>query len=105
MEQPNLSYITKISKGDKDLEKSFIQVVKEDLLDDIKNYHFYIKENNLKKTKENVHKIKHKMSILGLVKSYEITNDYENNLRENSLENRAYFESMLPIMVNFIKTL
>ena len=105
MEEPNLTYILKISKGDVDFQNTMINAVKEDLVVEIKNYHQFLRINNLKKTKENVHRIKHKMSILGLKKSYEITNTFENNLRENNLEHREYFESMLPVMVNFLDNL
>lgn len=52
-----------------------------------------------------MHRIKHKMSILSLEKSYEITNNYENNLREKNFDGQEYFENMLPIMVNFLNSL
>jgi len=104
MEQPNLSYIKKLSKGDVSFEKDLLDIVKEELQSEIDNYQKYFKENNLKKAKIFVHRIKHKMSILGLVKSYGITNKFENSLTTNNLHNRDYFESMLPIMINYLKT-
>lgn len=105
MEQPNLSYINKLSKGDVAFEKNIIGILKEELQEEIINYHQYIKEENYKKAKEFVHRIKHKMSILGLEKSYEITNTFENSFRNEMLEHQDYFESMLPIMINYLKTL
>lgn len=105
MEEPNLVYIHKISKGDKDFEEMMINTVYEDLMVEIDNYNQFFKDNDLNKMKENVHRIKHKMSILGLKKSYELTNTYENNLREGSMQNREYFENMLPIMIKFLEDL
>ncbi len=105
MEEPNLSYIKKLSKGEKSFEENIIAILKEELSLEINNYYNYLKNKDYKKTQENVHRIKHKMSILGLEKSYEITNTFENNLREERLENRDYFESILPIMTKFLETL
>ena len=103
MEQPNLLYINELSKGDEEFKKQVIEVLKEELSGEIERYFLHIKNEDLKKTKEVVHRIKHKMSILGLEKSYKITNDFENNLADNSLENKEYFENILPIMLDFLK--
>lgn len=105
MEQPNLSYIKRLSKGEKAFEENIINIVKKELTEEIENYFKFINENNFKKTQESVHRIKHKMSILGLEKSYKITNTFENNLRDGNLENRDYFESVLPIMTGFLEKL
>ncbi|TVZ56426.1 hypothetical protein OD91_1711 [Lutibacter sp. Hel_I_33_5] len=105
MEEPNLSYIKTISKGDFDFEKKIITIIKEELFTEIDDYYRFFKESDLKKTKEIVHRIKHKMVILGLEKSYELTNDFENSLREEKIINQKYFESMLPLMKNYINKL
>ncbi|REH44501.1 hypothetical protein C7448_11133 [Tenacibaculum gallaicum] len=105
MEQPNLSYINALSKGDNEFKKQVIAVLKEELSGEIESYFLYIENRDLKKTKEFVHRIKHKMSILGLEKSYKITNDFENNLADNSIENKEYFENALPAMLDFLKEL
>jgi len=105
MEQPNFSYINKLSKGDKSFEQEVINILKEELSGEIELYFKYVKLGDLKKTKENVHRIKHKMGILGLEKSYEITNDFENQLVEGDFANKKYFESMLPKMTNFLNKL
>lgn len=105
MEQPNLSYINALSKGDDEFKKQVIAVLKEELSGEIESYFLYIENRDLKKTKEFVHRIKHKMSILGLEKSYKITNDFENNLADNSIENKEYFENALPAMLDFLKEL
>ncbi|MEE3999214.1 Hpt domain-containing protein [Tenacibaculum sp. FZY0031] len=103
MEQPNLLYINELSKGDEEFKKQVIGVLKEELSGEIERYFLHIKNEDLKKTKEVVHRIKHKMSILGLEKSYKITNDFENNLADNSIENKEYFENVLPVMLDFLK--
>lgn len=105
MEQPNLSYIKKLSKGDLSFQKEILGIIKEELEGEINNYYKYFKDNNLVKTKVYVHRIKHKMSILSLEKSYEITNTFENSFKKSKFEHQDYFESMLPIMLNYLKTI
>lgn len=105
METPNFNYLQKISKGDITFQNDILKIVKEELQEEIDNYHSYLKEKNYPKAKIYVHRIKHKMSILGLEKSYEITNCYENDLRQCNFKHREYFESMLPIMIDYLKTL
>lgn len=105
MEQPNLSYIKKISKGDASFEENILGIITEELQGEIDNYYNFLKNNNLKKAKVYIHRIKHKMSILGLEKSYEITNTFENSFLSSKREHQVYFESMLPIMINYLKTL
>lgn len=103
MEEPNLSYVNKLSKGDLEFEKSILSIVKEELTSEVDNYYLNLKEKNYVKTKLFVHRIKHKMSILGLEESYEITNIYENSIKTLDFKNQDYFEKMLPIMLNFLK--
>jgi hypothetical protein len=42
------------------------------------------------------------MGLLGLEKSYEKANNFENGLRESDLGEQSYFESVLPIMIEFL---
>lgn len=104
MEEPNLSYIKNLSKGEISFEMEILNVLKEELQDDINSYYDYFDRKNLKQTKLFVHRIKHKMGILGLEKSYEITNRFEKSLSNSDIKDQIYFESMLPIMINFLKT-
>lgn len=105
MEQPNLSYIENISKGDIEFEETLIQIINEELSCEIDNYYKFFQENNLEKVKLYIHRIKHKMIILGLEKSYELTNTYENSIKIKNFKNQKHFESLLPVMLNFLKTL
>ena len=60
---------------------------------------------NVLRAGDDVHKIKHKISILGLTKSYDVAVDYENNLIENSTEGKVEFEAILQNMTSFLETL
>ena len=49
-----------------------------------------------------VHKLKDKISILGLEKSYYLASDYENNLNDNSVALKNDFESLLKLMQEYV---
>lgn len=105
MEQPNLNYIQTLSGGDLDFEKKIIEIVKQEFPEEKSVYENCITAENFKETAEIVHKIKHKMSIVGLEKSYELAVNYEKKLLKNSTELREEFESVLETMQNYIENL
>ncbi|WP_179021748.1 Hpt domain-containing protein [Winogradskyella forsetii] len=105
MEQPNLSYIQSMSGGDKAFEQKLIGIIKAEFPEEKKVYFDNIEAKNFKLTAENVHKLKHKISILGLEKSYAIAVDYENNLIEHKTAGKAEFENILQNITDFLETL
>lgn len=105
MEQPNLSYINNLSGGDKVFEDKLITIIKAEYPLEKDIYFKNIESNNFKETAENVHKLKHKISILGLEKSYEVANNFEENLKENSLAGKEEFENILNMITDFLATL
>lgn len=105
MEQPNLSYIDALSGGDKAFKLKLISIVKEELPLEIEVYQKNIKLKNFKEAAENVHKLKHKISILGLETSYQIAVDYEEHLKVNSIELKKEFDAILKEMIRFVNTL
>ena len=105
MEQPNLSYIYKLSGGDKAFEKKIIEIIKAEFPVEKQIYIENISTGNYKLTAENVHKLKHKISILGLEKSYEIAVAFENNLLEESTKLQNEFESILANITNYLQQL
>jgi hypothetical protein len=105
MEQPNLNYIEKISGGDKIFEQTLIDVIKMEFPTEKAMYFESIGEKNLKKTAEMVHKLKHKVSILGLEKGHEATSNFEHNLIDNTTKGQENFESILLVITKYLKTI
>lgn len=105
MEQPNLSYINSMSGGDKAFEKKLIDIIKGEFPKEKDVYFKNVAAENYKLTADNVHKLKHKISILGLEKSYDVAVNYENNLIDGNTNGRIEFESILQIMTDFLETL
>ncbi len=104
-EQPNLSYINNMSGGDKGFEEKLINIIKAEFPDEKKTYFNNIGAKKFKAAAENVHKIKHKISILGLVKSYDTAVNYENELIDGSTKGRQDFEAILQNITKFLDTL
>ncbi|MFD1017346.1 Hpt domain-containing protein [Winogradskyella rapida] len=105
MEQPNLSYIHSMSGGDKDFEQKLINIINEEFPQEKEIYYANIAAKNYKLTADNVHKLKHKISILGLEKSYETAVAFENNLLEGRTTLQEEFESILTTMTNYLQQL
>lgn len=103
-EKPNLNYLKEISGGDLEFEEKLLIIVKKELPEEINSYKNFLNENNFKQAAELVHKIKHKISILGLEKSYQVAIDYEENLKQDNLNLKVEFEEILNSMICFIKT-
>lgn len=105
METPNLEYINQLARGDESIKNELINVIKTEFPEEKKDYFESLKQNDFKKIEENVHRLKHKISILGLEKSYKLANEFEHNLREHSLERQKDFEKILIAITNYIETI
>ena len=107
MEQPNLDYIEQLARGDESIRKTLIDVIKSEFPGEIIDYEKSIKSKEFKKIEENVHRIKHKFSILGLEKSYNKANKFEHNLREHvfNLSEQREFDKTLIAISEYLKTI
>jgi hypothetical protein len=64
MEKPNLNYITKLAREDVFIKNTLINVIKDEFPIGIKEYYNSVEKNNFQGIEANVHRIKHKFSIL-----------------------------------------
>ena len=101
-EKPNLSFIEQLSGGDKSFENRLLGGIKNELPKEIREYKNSLGQNKFLQTAENVHKLKHKISILGLEKSYQLAIDYEKDLKLQDLKLKNDFEKVLDSMIQFI---
>ncbi|WP_075343652.1 Hpt domain-containing protein [Tenacibaculum agarivorans] len=102
LEQPNLNYIKELSGGDVDFEQKMLSILKNELPTEIEVYEKNIENQDFKKVAEIVHKIKHKISILGLPKSHEFAVQFENELRNENMQKHESFLKLLKLMSNFL---
>lgn len=101
-EEPNIDYINQLANGDESIKNRLIQVMKEELPIEIENYNANIEKLNWLGAAENVHKLRHKIGFLGLENAYQLSYEYEQNLREQSVLLRKEFETVLKKIINFI---
>ena len=102
-EQPNMSYIHQLSGGDKDFEEKLLEVVKRELPLDNKLYRDNISSNKFKDAAANVHKLKHKISILGLEESHRLAEEYELELLQGVNERENSFLEILDAMLLYVE--
>jgi hypothetical protein len=106
MEQPNLNYIKKLSEGDEAFEAKLISILKKELPLEFQEFQQNFDEKNCIKTAENVHKLKHKISILGLTKAYEEAAKFENDLKDHQDTSRhESFVKVIKSMMDFLRPL
>lgn len=104
-EIPNLNYLSQFSRGDKSFEEKMIRIVKSEFPLEKEVYDTNFKEKKYTLCAENVHKLKHKISILGLEKSHEVATNYENSLREGNTELASDFDEIMQIISDYLQTL
>jgi HPt (histidine-containing phosphotransfer) domain-containing protein len=105
MEQPNLTYIDDLSGDNLEFRAKLIGILKKELPEEINCYSQQMENTIYFEAAQSVHKLKHKISILGLEKSYYIAEKFEANLNNNSTGLQADFENILKIMQEFVNRL
>lgn len=105
MEQANSEYIDQLSGDNIEFRKKLTAILKIELPEEVETYREQIQNNNYLLAAESVHKLKHKISILGLNKSYYIAEQFEDNLKDNSTELKSDFDVIIEIMLDFVDKL
>lgn len=107
MEQPNLNYIDQLARGDESVRNTLINVIKTEFPGEQEEYYESLKQKDFKKIEDNVHRIKHKFSILGLAISYKNANKFEQSLREQQLNPvmKEDFDKILLTISTYLKTI
>ena len=105
MEEANLNYIDELSGDNLDFKTNIIFIIKRELSNEIEIYNGHKEKLNFVQMAQSVHKLKHKISILGLEKSYYLAEEYEGNLKNNTTNLHSDFESILKNMQKFVTLL
>lgn len=105
MEEPNLNYIDDLSQGDVIFKNEIISVLKIEFPEEKKAYLEHFKNSNYALAASTVHKLRHKISILGLQSGYRVAARYEEELKNNEFSNKIGFEKVLLTIENFLNNL
>lgn len=102
MEQPNLDYIKEISGGNEEFEKRFLTIIQSEFPKEKSDYLEYLQQENLEESAKIVHKIKHKLGILGLQEGYRLAIKYEEDLKFGNTNLEKDFQEILHTVEEFI---
>jgi len=105
MEQPNLLYVNQLSGEDEAFKNRLISIIKTEFPQEKAVYEKNIAAKNYTEAAENVHKLKHKISILGLEKSFEVAVNFEEHLLEKQTDGQTEFEAILQCITNYLSTI
>ncbi|OWP85024.1 histidine kinase [Flavobacterium davisii] len=105
MEEPNESYIKQLSGDNVEFRTKIISVIKKELPEEITAYKDSIKALKFQIAASCVHKLKHKISVLGMEKSYYLAEEFEINLLKQSTNLQVEFETILNTMLQFVDQL
>ncbi|MDT0644932.1 Hpt domain-containing protein [Zunongwangia sp. F363] len=100
-ERPTLTQINKISGKNDDFRERLINILKTELVSEVSTYQKNLSLGKYIECAENVHKLKHKIGILGLEKSYEVAVLFEEDLKKSNLKNKKAFDDILKSMLEF----
>ena len=105
MEKPNLDYVKTLAGGESSFEARLINIIRTELPEEISVYNRHLDEGQLDLAAQSVHKLKHKISILGMTKAYELTVTYEEELKIGNSGKADRFREVLDSMSRFINDL
>lgn len=105
MKAPNLDFIKELSNGDLAFEKKFIMILRQEFPVELEEYHTNMDNEQFAEAALNVHKLKHKLSILGLIEDYELAIKHEEALHDGDPHWKYDFLRTLEKVDEFIKTI
>ncbi|UAM98130.1 Hpt domain-containing protein [Polaribacter litorisediminis] len=91
MEQPNLSFIKELSGDDADFEKSMLDIIKIEFPEEVQLFKHNFQLKNYVEASYNVHKIKHKIGLLGMQEGAATASEFELALKMGNTKLHAVF--------------
>jgi HPt (histidine-containing phosphotransfer) domain-containing protein len=95
MEQPNLICIREIAPDDEVFQKNLLEIIKIEFPEEVKLFTKNFSQQNYKEAANDVHKLKHKISLLGLKEGFDIASQFENDLEIGNVELHSDFLEIL----------
>ncbi|MDC6366959.1 MULTISPECIES: Hpt domain-containing protein [Flavobacteriaceae] len=100
-----MKYLDGIAGGDLEFRQKFISILKQEFPEEQSEYLKNIEEGLLRAASENVHKIKHKINVLGLHNTYTLAVQHENELRNGEDTLHLEFLNALQEIATYLKTI
>lgn len=104
-EEPTLSTIKIIASGDDEFENKLLSIIRRELPVEIELYNENWKNKDFKLVADSVHKLNHKINILGLKEGSLKAVKFENELREGNCDQKNDFDELLEKMTQFLNSI
>lgn len=102
---PNLTYIQKLADGSKIFENKMKTILKNEFPQEQQAFLKAYKNNEFIVAAEMVHKLKHKIGMLGMDEAYNFAIHFESELKNKKTTHFPKFISILETMETFINAL
>lgn len=102
---PNLFKFDEISDGDNDFKQIMVSILKKEFPIEKQSFFDAFESEKYKECAEVVHKLKHKIHLLGLEEGYVLSAKFENQLVNNSFELYEDFVIILETIETFLKNI
>lgn len=79
-ELPNLSYVTSLVGDDFDFKRKFLNIIKTEFPPELGKYLVHIKHDEPRAAAEYVHKLKYRISALGMDRAFNLAEKHEERL-------------------------
>ncbi|MDG1812296.1 MAG: Hpt domain-containing protein [Polaribacter sp.] len=103
MEKPNLKYLEALSEGDLDFQNEVISILKKEFPVELNQFKTAVFHENYTKAAACIHKMKLKISMLGLQKSFVLASEYEKELKIGKNRKQQEFEIILGEIYVFLE--
>lgn len=104
-EKPNLDYINELAGDSDDFKNRLIAIVKREFPEEKAEFLHNYDTENWKLAAENVHKLKHKIGMMGFEEGYQLTIDFEEELLQGNNTLYSKFILILESIEHFLKQL
>jgi len=105
MDIPDLSTIEQISKGNNEFKGKLLTILKEELPVEIDQLESNIENKEWTLAAEDVHKLKHKISLLKMENDYKLAQAFETDLSKGNLKLHEDFMEIMKNITIFLNAL
>ena len=102
---PNLTYIKSLADGDSNFENELIALIKEEFTLEVKQYYLLLEKKDFTALAACVHKLKHKIGVLGLTEGYHLARAYERAITAKKTTHKEEFDRILKSLSQFTSSL
>lgn len=95
METPNLTVIQAIAEDDKEFQDEILSILKKEFAIETENFKKHFEAKRYSEASDSVHKLKHKISLVGLEKGLILAATYEKALKKGDIKLHEKFIDIL----------